>query len=448
MEILLEWLIVVALLFLNGFFVAAEFALVRVRRSQVEQRAKEGIWSARVATRLLDSLDAYLSACQVGITLASLALGWVGEPFVARQLLPLFRLLGVESEAVLHGLAFAVAFGIITYLHIVVGEMAPKSLSIRLAEKMTLWVALPLYAFNKVFLPFITLLNRSSLMLLRMGGINPAEEGEAAHTEEELKQIFALSAKSGQLSGREAEIMQNVLALHDKTAKQIMIPRTAVIYLSTTNTFSQNLEIVKQHQHTRYPLCEGDLDHVLGMVHIKDVLAAMLRREKSLRMIKLKRDVVFYPETITLDALFREFQRTKLHMAVLIDEYGGTTGIVTLEDVLEEMVGEIYDEFDEPVVFIRRVGKNEYVLDGLCPVDVCERQLKVGFPDFDVETVAGVVFSLAGSIPKPGDRIPFEHGTFIVEAIDRQRIAKVRLLLRDREPKGLAPETAEKPERS
>lgn len=432
MEYLVQIALILFLVFLNAFFVAAEFAFVKVRRSQLEEHAKDGTFLARLALKIVNELDAYLSACQVGITFASLGLGWVGEPFVARQLEPLFRWFGMESPALLHGFSFAVAFGIITYLHIVVGEMAPKSLSIRLAEKTALFSALPLYLFNLLFLPFIALLNRSALWLLRLVGINPARESEVAHSEEELRHIFTHSAQSGQLSGREAEILQNVLALRDKTAKQIMIPRTAVVYLSTTKTFAQNLEIVRQHQHTRYPLCEGDLDHVLGMVHIKDILGATLQGQKGLRMSKLKRDVLFYPETITLDALFREFQRTKLQMAVVIDEYGGTTGIVTLEDVLEEMVGEIYDEFDEPVVYIRRVGRNEYLVDGLCPVKTCQEQLGFTFPDYDVETIGGVVFSLAGSIPKPGDRIEFEQGTFIVEAIDRQRIARVRLLLQER----------------
>jgi CBS domain containing-hemolysin-like protein len=249
--------------------------------------------------------------------------------------------------------------------------------------------------------------------------------------------IFAHSAKSGHLTGREAEIMENVLALHDKTAKQIMIPRTAVVYLSTTNTFSENLNITTENQHTRYPLCSGDLDHVIGMVHIKDLLAATARDEKGLRMIKLKRDVIFYPETISLDALFREFQRTKLHMAILIDEYGGTTGIVTLEDVLEELVGEIYDEFDQPVAFIRQVGREAYLVDGLCPVKLCEETLDITFPEYDVETIGGVVFSLAGHIPKPGTALDFSNGKFIVETVDRQRIAKVRLIIKKNKKKSL-----------
>jgi CBS domain containing-hemolysin-like protein len=231
------------------------------------------------------------------------------------------------------------------------------------------------------------------------------------------------------VGGREVEIMENVLGLHSKIARQIMIPRTAVDYVSTSNTFEQNLRIVVESQHTRYPLCRGDLDHVIGMVHIKDVLAATTHGDKNLRMLHIKRDIIFYPDTIPLDVLFREFQRTKHHMAVLVDEFGGTTGFITLEDVLEEMVGEIYDEFDEPDSFIRQVGKLEYLIDGLCPVDLCEERLNLKFPEFDVETVGGVAFSLAGHIPKPGDRLPFEHGVFVVEAVEKQRIARVRLIL-------------------
>ncbi|MFQ5824389.1 MAG: hemolysin family protein [bacterium] len=434
MEQIFQIFLIFFFVFLNGFFVSAEFAIVKVRTSRIDQRAAKGALRAKIAKQILQSLDAYLSACQVGITLASLALGWLGEPYLAHQLQPIFKFLGIKSEAALHSFAFGVAFGIITYLHIVLGEMAPKSLSIRLAEKTTLWIAIPLHIFYKIFIPFIWLLNHSALFLLKLLGIKLATESELAHSEEELKLIFAHSAKSGQLTGSEVEIMENVLALHGKMAKQIMIPRTAISYLSTTNTFSENLRIIEESQHTRYPLCEGDLDHVLGMVHIKDVFASTTRGEKGLRMIKLKRDVLFYPETIALDDLFREFQRTKLHMAILIDEYGGTTGIVTLEDVLEELVGEIYDEFDQPIPFIRQVGKREYLVDGLCPVNVCEEKLNIRFPEFDVETIGGIVFGMIGHIPKPGYKHNFEHGSFIVEVIDRQRIAKIRLVLEDQKP--------------
>ncbi|MCH8871337.1 HlyC/CorC family transporter [candidate division KSB1 bacterium] len=434
MEYFFQLFVIFFFVFLNAFFVAAEFAIVKVRPSQIEQKAAEGIFAAGIAKKILDELDAYLSACQVGITLASLALGWLGEPYLASWFEPLFAQLGI-TQAVIHGLALGVAFTIITYLHIVLGEMAPKSLSIRLAEKTTLWIALPLYAFYKTFKPFIVVLNQSALFFIKLVGINPASKNEMAHSEDELKLIFAHSAQSGHLTRREVEMMENVLSLHDKIGKQIMIPRTSVVYLSTTNTFSENLKITQESQHTRYPLCKSDLDQVLGMVHIKDVMAATARGEKRLRMNKLKRDILFYPETITLDALFREFQRTKLHMAVLIDEYGGTIGVATLEDVLEELVGEIYDEFDEPIAFIRQVGGREYLLDGLCPVKLCEERLKIKLPEFDVETVGGVVFSMAGNIPEPGSKLDFENGKIIIEGIDRQRIAKVRVIVEDKSQK-------------
>ncbi|MCH7753654.1 HlyC/CorC family transporter [candidate division KSB1 bacterium] len=435
MEYFFQLFVIFFFVFLNAFFVAAEFAIVKVRPSQIEQKAAEGIFAAGIAKKILDELDAYLSACQVGITLASLALGWLGEPYLASWLEPLFAQLGIKTQAIIHGLAFGAAFTIITYLHIVLGEMAPKSLSIRLAEKTALWVALPLYAFYKTFKPFIVALNHSALFLIKLVGVNPESESEMAHSEDELKLIFAHSAQSGHLTRREVEMMENVLSLHDKIGKQIMIPRTSVVYLSTTNTFSENLKITQESQHTRYPLCKSDLDQVLGMVHIKDVMAATARGEKRLRMNKLKRDILFYPETITLDALFREFQRTKLHMAVLIDEYGGTIGVATLEDVLEELVGEIYDEFDEPIAFIRQVGGREYLLDGLCPVKLCEERLKIKLPEFDVETVGGVVFSMAGNIPEPGSKLDFENGKIIIEGIDRQRIAKVRVIVEDKSQK-------------
>ncbi len=429
MEQIFQVFLIAFLVFVNGFFVAAEFAIVKIRPSKIDQLVSEGYIRARVARKILNNLDAYLSACQVGITFASLGLGWVGEPFVADQLEPFFKFMGIESEALLNSLAFGIAFGLITYLHIVVGEMAPKSLSIRLAEKTTLWVAIPLHLFYKIFIPFIYVLNESALFILKTFGISKETEVDLPRSQEELKHLLLHLSKIGQLTRREAEIMENVLALRHKTAKQIMIPRTAVAYLSTTNTFTENLRIIEENQHTRYPLCEGDLDHVLGMVHVKDIFTATIEGKKGVRMIDLKRDVLFYPETIDLETLFKEFQRTKLHMAVLIDEYGGTTGIVTLEDVLEELVGEIYDEFDKPTTYIRQVGKKEYLLDGMCPVRLCEEKLNVHFPEFDVETVGGLVFNMVGRIPEPGQKVKFDQGTFIVEAIDRQRIAKIRMII-------------------
>lgn len=433
MEQFFQILVIFFFVFLNGFFVAAEFAIVKVRPSQIKQQALEGEIRAKFGNLILQEMDAYLSAVQIGITLASLALGWIGKPFLAYHLEPILENIGIKSQALIDGISFGVAFGTITYLHIVLGEMAPKSLAIRLAEKTMLLIAIPLYTFYKIFIPFIWVLNNSSLLFLRLFGFKLATESELAHSEEELKLIFADSAKSGYLTGQEVEFLENVLALHDKTAKQIMIPTTAVVYLSTTNTFSENLRIIKENNHARYPLSEADLDHVLGMVHIKDVLTATTRGERDLNMIDLKRDVLFHPETIGLDALFRGFQRTKLHMAVLIGEYGETTGIVTLEDVLEELVGEIYDEFDQPVHLIRQVGRREYILDGLCPVKMCEERLNIQFPQYDVETVGGIVFSMTGHVPKAGFRQDFDYGTFIVEAIDGQRIAKIRLILRDKE---------------
>jgi len=432
MEQLYQAFVIFFFVLLNGFFVAAEFAIIKVRLSQIEQSSNQNNLSARTAKRILNNLDSYLSACQVGITFASLALGWVGEPYIATFLEEeIFSKIGVQSPTLLHSISFGVAFSIITYLHIVLGEMAPKSVAIRLAEKTTLLIAVPLDIFYKMFKPFIGLLNHSALFFLKLFGVSSDSIKEAAHTNEELKYIFAKSAKSGQLSGRGAEIMENVLTLQHKTARQIMIPRTAVVLLSTTHTFIENLAVTQENRHTRYPLCDGDLDHIIGVVHIKDVLAATSRQDKDLRMTKLKRDVIFYPETIPLYTLLREFQSTKLHMAILIDEYGGTTGIVTFEDVLEELVGEIYDEFDQPVLPVRRVGRNEFIVEGLCPIHQCEEILQFQFPDHKMETIGGMVFDLVGHIPKVGFQQPFNGGGFIVEAIDGQRIAKVRLILQD-----------------
>ncbi len=434
MEQILQTLIIFLLVFLNGFFVTAEFAIVKVRPSQIDPQRDGAGLAARTAIRILGDIDAYLSACQVGITFASLGLGWIGEPFIAAILRKhILAPMGIFSPTIIHTTAFGIAFAIITYLHIVLGEMAPKSIAIRRAKTITLLISVPLDLFYQLLRPFISILNHSALIFLKIFGVNPETASELALSGEELKLVFTHSAKSGHLTGRDAEIMKNVLSLHDKSAKQIIIPRTAIVFLSATHTFKENMQIVHDNQHTRYPLCDGDLDHVIGMINIKDVFQATTRGDKGLSMSDLKRDMRFYPETISLDTLFRELQREKQHMAILIDEYGGTTGIATLEDVLEELVGEIYDEFDSPVSLIRKVGSREYLIDGLCPVQACEQRLKIKLPRYEVETVGGIVFSLAGQIPEKGSKLPFSGGTFVVEKIDGQRIAQIRLILQSKD---------------
>lgn len=441
MEIFLKFSVILFFVFMNAFFVAAEFALVRVRTSRLDARAVKGVWRSRVTRSVISHLDAYLSACQVGITLASLGLGWVGEPFLARMLFPIFAKLRVASETLVHTVSFVLAFGIITYLHIVVGEMAPKSFAIRFPEGTALWTSPLLRGFYLALYPFIWFLNESALFLLRVLGVQPAVEGDKGYSEEEIRSIVAQSHRLGILTAHEHHLLENVLEFSDKTARQIMVPRTGIVYLSTHQTVAESLRVIEENPFTRYPLCEDDLDHIVGMVHVRDVYIALRRRGGETPVLRLKRDILILPESVHLDRLFADFQRSKIHMAVLVDEYGGTAGLVTLEDVVEELVGEIYDEFDIVSPYIRRVGPSEFVIEGLCPIEECEQRIGVRLPQVDeeIETMAGLLLSLIGHLPKPGERVTFDRGELIAERVEGQRIARLRLVVH-RQPESVQAE--------
>jgi len=384
---------------LNGFFVAAEFALVKVRPTQIEPSAAEGVRRAKIVRHMIHHLDAYLSATQLGITLASLALGWVGEPAFAGIIKPLATPFIGNNPQLLHSITVTVSFLVITILHIVLGEQAPKTVAIRKAEGTSLLVAYPLYAFYKVTYPIIWLLNHASNALLKLVGIAPAAEGEFAHDEEELRLLLS-SSNGAQLSTQKKELLDNIFELSHRMARQIMIPRQDVIYLSTTRSLTENLRIARRSGHTRFPLCEGDLDHVIGLIHIKDIF----QRDRNLRSLQeVSREISFVPETLTLDRLLKRMRTERFHLAAVIDEYGGVSGIVTLETVIEEIVGPIEDEFDVEKPEIQKTGDGVYQVSGGMLVEDLEEALKVELSDRDEDTIGGVVLSELGRRPRVGD---------------------------------------------
>jgi CBS domain containing-hemolysin-like protein len=421
---------------LNGFFVAAEFALVKVRPTQIELHAVEGHRRARVAQHMITHLDAYLSATQLGITLASLALGWIGEPAFARILEPL--LVGVlgASPAVVHTVSLTVAFAVITVLHIVLGELAPKSLAIRKPEPTSLLVAIPLYAFYKVSYPAIWVLNHAANGILRIFGIQPVTESELAHSEEEIRRLLASEAQS-ELPEHKRELLANVFELSHRTARQIMVPRADVVYLSTTRPMNENLEVARRAGHTRFPLCEGDLDHVVGLVHIKDLFRAP---EPSSSLTDVRRAISFVPETMPADRLLRRMRAERVHMAAVLDEYGGVSGIVTLENVIEEIVGEIQDEFDFEKPEIVPLGSNAYQVSGQMLVADLEDELDLELSERDEDTIGGVVLSELGRRGRVGDVVRIGHLALQVLEIDGNRIRTLRLTVET--PAVVAPEVA------
>lgn len=414
------WLLGLAFLFVlaNGFFVAAEFAIVKVRSTQLTELAEEGSIRAKMARKLTRHLDAYLSATQLGITLSSLALGWIGEPAFEHLLHPLFVRFDIGPKAAM-SISATVAFTIISVLHIVLGELAPKSVAIQKPVATSLWVAHPLHWFYVITYPAIWLLNGISRAILRVFGIQPtAEHAEAAHSPEELRLILAGSEKAGILSEENREIIEGVFQFSKRTARQIMVPRTDVVILSTTKSIDQNLETIRVTRHTRYPLCEGSLDHTIGLIHVKDLLLAQLRGPGR-GLEELKRDILFVPENSTVESLLSQFIEHKTHMAVVLDEYGGASGIVSLENITEELFGQIQDEFDRERPEIEPLGNGRYRVRGDYLIEDLADRLKIDLGEPEEETVGGYVAARLGREVSPADRV--ELGDLTITVIEAER---------------------------
>ena len=414
-----SWFLVLAFFFVlaNGFFVAAEFAIVKVRSTQLTELADQGSARAKMARKLTRHLDAYLSATQLGITLASLALGWIGEPAFHHIIEPLFAKFGAEQFA--RTASATTAFVIISILHIVLGELAPKSIAIQKPVGTSLWVAHALHAFYVITYPAIWLLNNVSRALLRLVGIQPAgEHAEAAHSPEELRMILAGSEKAGILSEENREIIEGVFQFSKRTARQIMVPRTDVAVLSTTCSIEENLEKIRTTRHTRYPLCEGSLDHTIGLIHVKDLLLAQLRGPGK-PLAELKREILFVPENSTVDSLLSQFIEHKTHMAVILDEYGGASGIVSLENITEELFGQIQDEFDRERPEIEPLGNGRYRVRGDYLIEDLADRLKIDVGEPEEETVGGYVAARLGREVTPGDKV--ELGDLAISVLEAER---------------------------
>jgi magnesium and cobalt exporter, CNNM family len=419
------WALFFALLLvaLNGFFVAAEFALVKVRPTQLEPQASEGRRRATVARHMVRHLDAYLSATQLGITLASLALGWIGEGAFAWIVRPLLAPFAGDNPALVHSVSLTASFLVITILHIVLGELAPKSIAIRNPEGTSLLVSLPLFLFYRITYPAIWVLNHTANALLKLVGIAPASEAEIAHDEEELRLLLA-SGPAEQLSTQKRELLDNIFELSHRMARQVMLPRQDVVYLSTTRPLQENLRIARRTGHTRFPLCEGDLDHVVGLIHIKD----LFRRERPLASLtEVARPIAFVPETLQLDRLLKRMRAERFHLAAVIDEYGGVSGVVTLENVIEEIVGSIQDEFDVEKPELQERGEGVYEVSGGMLVEDLEQALGIEFSERDEDTIGGVVLSELGRNPAEGDRVELGPVTIEVLEVQHNRVNTVRV---------------------
>jgi len=415
---------IVALVFLNGFFVAAEFALVKIRMSQLEALAEDGDTRASKAQKVAGDLDAYLSACQLGITLASLGLGWVGEPFLAQMLQPIFFRFGISSTALITSISFLLAFSIITFLHIVLGEQAPKILAIRKPVPATLIVSGPLRLFYLIFKPGIWFLNVSSNWVLKhLLRTEPVKEGEIAHSEEELRLILDQSEKSDEVSSIGRDILVNALDMRRRVVRDIMTPRGEVVYLDVEESFEVNVKKALESRHTRFPLCRGHLDNALGLIHIKELVPMM--RDPHPDLMRIRRDLIPVPEMMSLEKLLNLFLVRHAHLAIVVDEYGGTVGMVTMENVLEELVGDIQDEFDTEKAEFRKINDREFVVDGGLGLYELRDLADIEVENADVSTVGGYVTHLLGHLPKTGEQVPIEDYVVTVSQTDGRRVGQL-----------------------
>ncbi|KMK75182.1 hemolysin family protein [Alkalihalobacillus pseudalcaliphilus] len=425
---IINLILLVVLLALTAFFVASEFAVVKIRGSRLDQLIAEGNKKAVVAKEVTTNLDYYLSACQLGITVTALGLGALGKPAVSSIMYPVFDYLNVP-QSIATASSYAIAFILVTYLHVVLGEMAPKTLAIQFSEKVSLLLAGPLYWFGKIMYPFILTLNGTSRILLRAFGVKPAGH-EQAHTEEELKIIMAQSYQGGEIDKSELEYMENVFSFDERVAKDIMVPRTELVTISLDMTKEEMVQILDEHNYTRYPVVEdGDKDKILGVVNSKKMLQAIVAgRETEIK--SYMRDLPFILEATSIQDVMIRMQQEKVHMAVIMDEYGGTSGILTMEDVLEELVGEIRDEFDEDeVADIQELGSEEYLINGRVLLMDLEDRFGLTFDDSDeIDTIGGWIQYQSQNIDlvQEGYEVPMDQHNWTVIEVEYHQIKQVK----------------------
>jgi CBS domain containing-hemolysin-like protein len=425
---LLKIAALVVLVAANAFFVAAEFALVSVRRTRIEELVAQGSEAAKWVQKATQDPDRFIAATQLGITLASLGLGWLGEPALAHLLEPIVALVPSSVRSgVSHGLAAAIAFGAITFLHVVVGELMPKSIALQNPERTSLIVAQPILWTARIFKPVIWVLNGAGNGLLRLIGVRPATAREMVHSVEELKILVSASAEGGVVEAEEQDMLHAVLDLSETPVRQVMVPRTEMVAIPASATLDEMTAIALEHSFTRFPVYQGNLDEVLGVVHLRDIVdAGHSSGGGNVTARNLMREAIFVPETVGLTTVLRHFRSRRQHLAIVLDEYGGTAGIATLSDLLEEIIGEVSDEFDAGPA-IEPLQDGTALVDGLTSIDEVNEffNLKLSEPYYD--SIAGYVLGRLGRVPQVGDSIAVGGIRLRVEALDGRRIARISL---------------------
>lgn len=429
MMIVINVLLILFFVLMNAFFVVAEFAMVKVRKSRLEVLSSEGSVAAKYAYKLVNDLNNYLSACQLGITLASLALGWIGEPTVSKIISPLLLDIGL-SESAVHSISVFVGFFIVTGLHIVLGELVPKSLAILSTDKFATATAMPLLFFYKATFPIMWLFNHTTNLILKLMGYSLADEQEAAHTDDEIKILVEESYRHGLIDKSEYTYVDNIFEFTDKNIKDVMIPRTNMVCVFKEDSYESILQTAMKEKYTRYPVCGNDKDNIIGFIHIRDLYEQkILNNDKNIDSII--RNIISVAEGMPINDMLKKFQKEKGNIAVVIDEYGGTAGIVTLEDILEEIVGNIRDEYDDEddEREIDIIDDNTYLVKGMVHLDCLTDLTGVQLPADEYDTLNGFLIGQLGRIPAVTDKpvIEYEGLVFKVEKIEDKRISLVKV---------------------
>lgn len=425
--ILFELIAVILLIFANAFFVAAEFAIVKVRSAQITPLAEKNNRSAKTVVKLLANLDAYLSASQVGITMTSLGLGWVGEPVTAKLLEPVFTFFGLTNPQTIHTLSIIIGFIFLTFLHISLGEQAPKMLAIKNPKSTSLVIAIPLNLFYITFKPVVWLLNHAANFILRLIGIQQVSESERISSEEELRLLIAEGRKSGAIDQTEHQLIEKIFEFNDKQAQEIMVPRNHMVAIDIDDSREKIFQLVTEEGFSRVPVYKDTIDNIVGIIYTKDLISASEHRE-LIALQDIIRPAYFVSSTKQIGNLLKEMQRNKVHIAIVVDEYGGVEGLITIEDIIEEIVGEIQDEYDVEAQEVVAEKSGVYLVNPIISVDDFNRKFNANIPeDTDYQTLNGFLQKVTGHIPEVYERIDYKGMSFVITKKTGNRILQVRV---------------------
>ncbi len=426
-SLLFEIIFVLFIVLLNAFFVAAEFSIVKVRSTQLDTLAKKDNQRAKIAKKVVSNLDKYLSATQLGVTISSLALGWIGEPISANLLKPVFALLNITNPQTIHTLALTFGFVVITYLHVILGELAPKYIAIKYAKRVALTLAVPLNIFYLVFKPFIWVLNVSSRFIVRILGIQSVTDVERFHSEEELRLLIAEGRQSGAIDQTEHQLIEKIFEFNDKQAQEIMVPRNRMVALNIEDSREEIYRVVTEEGFSRLPVYNDTTDNIIGVIYTKDLISAAEHRE-LITLQDIIRPAYFVSSTKQIGNLLKEMQRHRVHMAIVVDEYGGVEGLITIEDIIEEIVGEIQDEYDVDAQEVIPEKSGVYLVNPIMSVEDFNKRFNDIIPeDTDYQTLNGFLQKVTGHIPEVYERIDYKGMSFVVTKKSGNMILQVRV---------------------